>query len=188
MRTSHFINDVSLPFGTTILDPNNQVVATDSKYAIVRAGGNQTFSITLTIPAEFVLGGDIQNAKGYFQMKMSDKTLGDLVGLTQVMEIGSAERESQKKANNCRPINPDFLHGITARFANAYPIRVLQGFLRHGGIDITSLSNKLAMIGLAMAVSVLLKGIVEKASQAGLALSIICASPLQMWIRLGSLT
>ena len=87
-RNNGFL-DVSLFLEITVLDPNDRIVATDSKYVYIKAGGSQSFSITLTIPAEFFPGGDLQNAKGYFQMKMSIRTLGDLIGLTQIMKIGS---------------------------------------------------------------------------------------------------
>jgi len=53
------------------------------------------------------------------------------------------------------------------------PSEFFKAFSMMGGIDIMALLNKVAVIGLAMSVLVLLKGSVEKASQAGLALSII---------------
>ncbi len=54
---------------------------------------------------------------------------------------------------------------IPQEFFNAFSIQA--------GIDFASLLNKVAMIGLAMGILVLLRGIVEKNSQAGLTLSII---------------
>ncbi|MGQ9782168.1 MAG: hypothetical protein ACUVQ8_08015 [Nitrososphaeria archaeon] len=83
--------DVSLFIELTILDSNNQTIATESKHVQIKAGGSETFSVALNIPAEFAPGGDIQNAKGTFRMVMSIRTLGDLIGLTQVMEIKGGE-------------------------------------------------------------------------------------------------
>jgi len=80
---------ISLLFELTILDPDYRIIATNSTYVYIEADGSQSFSITLTVPAEFVPGGELQNAKGYFQMKMNVRTLGDLVGFTQIIKIGS---------------------------------------------------------------------------------------------------
>jgi len=80
---------ISLLLELTVLDADNRIIDTNSTYVYIEARGSQSFSITLTIPAEFVPGGKLQNAKGYFQMKMSVRTLGDLVGFTQIIKIGS---------------------------------------------------------------------------------------------------
>ncbi len=80
---------LSLFIELTILDLDEKIVAIDSRQVYIGAGGSQVFSITLTIPSEFVPVGDIQNARGLFQLRMSVKTLGDLVGLTQILKIGS---------------------------------------------------------------------------------------------------
>jgi len=53
------------------------------------------------------------------------------------------------------------------------PSEFFRAFYIMGGIDLAALMNKVAVIGFAMSVLVLLKGSVEKASHAGLALSII---------------
>jgi len=53
------------------------------------------------------------------------------------------------------------------------PSEFFKAFSMKGGIDIMALLNKVAVIGLAMSVLVLLKGSVEKDSQTGLALSIV---------------
>ncbi len=87
-RNNAFL-DVSLFLEIKILDLNKQVIATESKYVIIKPGGTQSLSLNLTIPSEFVPEGDLEKAQGYFQLTMSIKTLGDLIGLTQVMRIGS---------------------------------------------------------------------------------------------------
>jgi len=53
------------------------------------------------------------------------------------------------------------------------PSEFFKAFSIMGGINLIALLNKVAVIGLAMSVLVLLKGSVKKASQASLALSII---------------
>lgn len=87
-RNNGFL-DVSLFFEITILDINERVVATNSKTVLVRAGSSQQFSLVTRIPADMVPGGKIEEARGYFQMKMAIRELGDLMGLTQIMRIGS---------------------------------------------------------------------------------------------------
>lgn len=87
-RNNAFL-DVSLFLEIKIFDLNKQVIATESKYVIIKPGGTQSLSLNLTIPSEFVPEGDLEKAQGYFQLTMSIKTLGDLIGLTQVMRIGS---------------------------------------------------------------------------------------------------
>lgn len=88
-RNNAFL-DVSLFLEIKIFDLNKQVIATESKYVIIKPGGTQSLSLNLTIPSEFVPEGDLEKAQGYFQLTMSIKTLGDLIGLTQVMRIGSS--------------------------------------------------------------------------------------------------
>ncbi len=79
--------DLSLFIELTLFDSNDQVIARGSKHVLVKAGESETFSVALNIPAEFVPSGDLENAKGTFQMELRVRTLGDLVGLTQIMKI-----------------------------------------------------------------------------------------------------
>jgi len=81
--------DVTLFFEITILDINENVIATNSTTALVKAGSSQPFSLVMRIPADMVPGGKIEEARGYFQMKMAVRELGNLMGLTQLMKIGS---------------------------------------------------------------------------------------------------
>lgn len=81
--------DVSLSLEIKFLDVDRQVVAVDSKYVVLKPGGNQSVSLTLNVPSEFVPEGDLGKVQGYFQMTMSIRTVGDLIGLTQVMRIRS---------------------------------------------------------------------------------------------------
>jgi len=53
------------------------------------------------------------------------------------------------------------------------PSEFLNAFSRQGGFDLMALLDKIAVLGLATAILVLLKGLVEKTAQAGLAVSII---------------
>ena len=83
------ILDVSLSFEITIFDVNGRIVATNSTTVLVRPGSSQTFSMIMTIPSEMVPGGKIEEAKGFFEMKMAVRELGGLMGLTQIMKVGS---------------------------------------------------------------------------------------------------
>lgn len=81
--------DVSLFFEITVFDVNGRVVATNSTTVLVRAGSSQMFSVTLNIPSEMVPGGKIEEAKGLLEMRMGVRELGGLMGLTQIMKVGS---------------------------------------------------------------------------------------------------
>jgi len=81
--------DVTLFFEITILDIDENVIATNSTTALVRAGSSQPFSLVMRIPADMVPDGKIEEARGYFQMRMAIRELGNLMGLTQLMKIGS---------------------------------------------------------------------------------------------------
>ena len=87
-RNNGFL-DVTLFFEITILDINGRVIATNSTTVLVRAGSNQPFSLVMRIPADMVPGGKIEEAKGYFQMRMAARELGNLMGIEQLMKIGS---------------------------------------------------------------------------------------------------
>jgi len=81
--------DVTLYFEITILDIDENVIATNSTTALVKAGSSQPFSLVMRIPADMVPDGKIEEARGYFQMRMAVRELMNLMGLTQLMKIGS---------------------------------------------------------------------------------------------------
>ncbi|MGQ9782167.1 MAG: hypothetical protein ACUVQ8_08010 [Nitrososphaeria archaeon] len=78
-------------------------------------------------------------------------------------------------------VKPIIIATITLIFLTILPLASLkfipQEFFKSasaiGGIDLTSLLNKISVIGFAMATLILLNGMVEKPSKAGLVLSII---------------
>jgi len=81
--------DISLSFEITVLDVTGQVVATNSTTLLMRVGSSQTLSLSLEIPSEMVPEGNIEEARGLLEMKMSIRELGGLLGLTQIMRVGS---------------------------------------------------------------------------------------------------
>jgi len=83
--------DVTLFFEITILDINERVITTNSTTVLVKAGSSQPFSLVLRIPADMVPGGKMEEARGYFQMRMTIGELGNLMGLTQLMKIGGGD-------------------------------------------------------------------------------------------------
>jgi len=87
-RNNGFL-DVTVFLEITILDINEHVIATNSTTVLVRAGSSQPFSLIMRIPSDMVPGGKIEEAKGYFQMTMAVRELGNLMGLSQNMRIGS---------------------------------------------------------------------------------------------------
>jgi len=87
-RNNGFL-DVTLFLEITILDTNENVIATNSTTVLVKAGSNQPFSLVMRIPADMVPDGKIEEAKGYFQVRMAVRELGNLMGLAQFMRIGS---------------------------------------------------------------------------------------------------
>lgn len=86
-RNNGFLG-VSLSLELTISDLDQKVIATNSTTVQIGPGGSQAISLVMKIPAELVPGGDLAAAKGYFEMKMGVRTLGDLMGLSQVMKVG----------------------------------------------------------------------------------------------------
>lgn len=88
-RNNGFL-DVTLFFEITILDINEHVIATNSTTVLVKAGSSQPFSLVMRIPADMVPDGKIEDAKGYFQMTMAVRELGNLMGLEQIIKIGSS--------------------------------------------------------------------------------------------------
>ena len=72
----------------TLFDLSDNMIATNSSLVNIGAGNTQSFSFSLIIPSDFVQGDKLQGDEGYMQMTMSIRTLGDLVGLTQIMKVG----------------------------------------------------------------------------------------------------
>jgi hypothetical protein len=81
---------VSFYLEITLFDLSDNKIATNSSLVTIGAGNTQSFSFSLVIPPDFVQGDDLQGDEGYMQMTMSIMTLGDLVGLTQIMKVGGA--------------------------------------------------------------------------------------------------
>ncbi len=72
----------------SIYDMQDNLVATNSSSVYVDSGGSKPFGFTLTIPPSFAQGEELRGDEGYMQMRLSVRTLGDLVGLSQVMRVG----------------------------------------------------------------------------------------------------
>lgn len=73
----------------SIYDMQDNRVATNSSSVYIEPGGSQPFTFTLTIPSSFAQDEELRGDEGYMQMRMSVRTLGDLVGLSQVMTVGA---------------------------------------------------------------------------------------------------
>lgn len=79
---------VSMYLEITFFDLDDNMVATNSSLSYIGVDNNQTLSFSLVIPSDFVQGDELQGDEGYMQMTMSIRTLGNLVGLTQILKIG----------------------------------------------------------------------------------------------------
>ncbi len=72
-----------------ILNSSGEYIVVNSTSVYIAPGGQSPFSLTLTIPYEVVqkyLEGE-QGAPVVFEMMFGIRTLGDLVGFTQIMRI-----------------------------------------------------------------------------------------------------
>ena len=81
--------DVGLSFEISIFDESGRVVANNSTFVVVRAGGSQTINLTMTIPSEMAPGGNLEQARGSLEMKMGVSEFGGLMALKQIMRVGS---------------------------------------------------------------------------------------------------
>ena len=81
--------DESLSFEITIFDADGNPISTNSTTVIVRAGSSQAFSLTMTVPSEMVPEGNIEQARGSLEIRMGLSEFGGLMGLKQVMRVGS---------------------------------------------------------------------------------------------------
>ncbi len=80
--------DVTLFFEAAVLDLSGNDIARNSTSVHVPAGGANQFSLSLTIPSDVVPGGNLEEAEGYFELRFAVRTLGDLVGFTNILKIG----------------------------------------------------------------------------------------------------
>jgi len=78
-----------------IRNSSGEYIAVNSTSVYIAPGGQSPFSLTLTIPYEVVqkysLAGE-QGARVVFEMMFGIRTLGDLVGFTQIMRIAGEVR------------------------------------------------------------------------------------------------
>jgi len=85
-RNTGFLG-VTLFFEVAVLDLSGQDIARNSTSVYVPAGGTNQFSLSLNIPPDVVPEGNLEEAEGYFELKFAVKTLGDLVGFTNMLRI-----------------------------------------------------------------------------------------------------
>jgi len=86
-RNNGFL-DISISIELKILDLNDRVIAEDSTSFNINAGSSHPLSLSLPIPASMVGDGGLQGDEGYMQMRLTVRTLADLVGFTNVMKVG----------------------------------------------------------------------------------------------------
>jgi len=75
-----------------ILNSTGQYIAVNSTSVYIAPGGQNPFSLTLTIPYEVAQKLTEQGARVVFEMMFGIRTLGDLVGFTQIMRIAGEVR------------------------------------------------------------------------------------------------
>ena len=80
--------DISVSIELKIIDLYDRVIAEDSTSCIINAGSSHPLSLSLAIPASMVGKGGLQGDEGYMQMRLTVRTLSDLVGFTNVMRVG----------------------------------------------------------------------------------------------------
>jgi len=80
--------DIGLSIELTVFDRNDHVIVQDSSSFNINAGSSHPLSLGLRIPASVVGEGGLQGDEGYMQMKLTVRTLADLVGFTNVMKVG----------------------------------------------------------------------------------------------------
>jgi len=80
--------DIGLSIELTVFDRNDHVIVQDSSSFNINAGSSHLLSLGLRIPASVVGEGGLQGDEGYMQMKLTVRTLADLVGFTNVMKVG----------------------------------------------------------------------------------------------------
>jgi len=85
-RNTGFLG-VTLFFEVAVLDLSGQDIARNSTSVYVPAGGANQFSLSLTIPPDVAPGGDLGEVEGYFELRFAVRTLGDLVGFTNILKI-----------------------------------------------------------------------------------------------------
>jgi len=86
-RNNGFL-DISVSIELKIIDLYDQVIAEDSTSFNINAGSSHPLSLSLTIPASMIGDGALQGDEGYMQVRLTVRTLSDLVGFTNVMKIG----------------------------------------------------------------------------------------------------
>lgn len=79
--------DVRLSFRIAVVDLNGQLIAENSKSVYIEPGGASPFSLSIVVPAEIAQTQELQENKGAMEVTFSVRTLGDLVGFTNVLKI-----------------------------------------------------------------------------------------------------
>lgn len=81
---------VNLLVDIAIYDTHDNLLSMNSTSVYVDPGGNQHFSLTLTIPRENLPRDPQQEMKGSFEINFDIKTLGDLIGFRNTLKIMEA--------------------------------------------------------------------------------------------------
>jgi hypothetical protein len=90
-RNNGFL-DISVSIELKIIDLYDRVIAEDSASFIISAGSSHPLSLSLAIPASMVGDRGLQGNEGYMQMRLTVRTLYDLVGFTNVMKVGGGDQ------------------------------------------------------------------------------------------------
>ena len=79
---------VNVSIGLGILNLDDQHIAYNSTSVYVKQGSNHPFYITLQIPSEKVEQYGLEENEGFMRATLSIKTFGNLIGFTNIMDVG----------------------------------------------------------------------------------------------------
>jgi len=84
-NTGYF--DVKLFMELALLNVDEQYIVRNSTSVNIKAGSTTPFSLNLFIPVEATQGMSLEQNVGTLEVTFTVKTLGDLVGLTNILKI-----------------------------------------------------------------------------------------------------
>ncbi len=87
LRNSGYL-DANLSFEFAVLNADEQYIGRNSTSVNIKAGSTTPFSLSLLIPAELTQGIILDQYEGSLEVTFTVRTLGDLVGFTNILNIG----------------------------------------------------------------------------------------------------
>jgi len=84
---------VNINFQVAILTLEGEYVAQNSTKVYIAPGGQDAFSVSLTVPAEVLIEHNMLEGQGFMEIKFGVSTLGDLVSFTNTMRVGGGGAE-----------------------------------------------------------------------------------------------